>query len=233
MLNKELSQFADAGQSGKQISEYICSTFLDSKENDPLTTTNHPSMISHNNTHGIMSNSMNKDIIINNHDNLSEVNTYKPLDSIKNSESTAATTTTTLTNITDGDTMIAVTSDNNSSNIPSTIKSTTATMGSTIMSKSLSKLSSSLSTLSLKMNSNVNINENTNSNDNDDDNNNNIMIKSSGNSHITMSIHSSGTSPPPPPQSHQHHSEYDKIHCSQTQIVPYVMNSTDPKKLED
>ncbi|CAH8631668.1 unnamed protein product [Schistosoma haematobium] len=251
MLNKELSQFADAGQSGKQISEYICSTFLDSKENDPLTTTNHPSMISHNNTHGIMSNSMNKDIIINNHDNLSEVNTYKPLDSIKNSESTGmylfktvepgetiqtTATTTTLTNITDGDTMIAVTSDNNSSNILSTIKSTTATMGSTIMSKSLSKLSSSLSTLSLKMNSNVNINENTNSNDND--NNNNIMIKSSGNSHITMSIHSSGTSPPPPPpppppQSHQHHSEYDKIHYSQTQIVPYVINSTNPKKLED
>lgn len=243
MLNKELSQFADAGQSGKQISEYICSTFLDSKENDPLTTTNHPSMISHNNTHGIMSNS------INNHDNLSEVNTYKPLDSIKNSESTGmylfktvepgeiiqttATTTTTLTDITDGDTMIAVTSDNNSSNIPSTIKSTTATMGSTIMSKSLSKLSSSLSTLSLKMNSNMNVNENTNSNDNDN-NNNNIMIKSSGNSHITMSIHSSGTSPPPPPpQSHQHHSEYDKIHYSQTQIVPYVINSTNPKKLED
>ncbi|CAH8613329.1 unnamed protein product [Schistosoma curassoni] len=249
MLNKELSQFADAGQSGKQISEYICSTFLDSKENDPLTTTNHPSMISHNNTHGIMSNSINKDIIINNHDNLSEMNTYKPLDNINNSESTGmylfrtvepgetiqttAATTTTLTDITDGDTMIAVTSDNNSSNIPSTIKSTTATMGSTIMSKSLSKLSSSLSTLSLKMNSNMNVNENTNSNDNDN-NNNNIMIKSSGNSHITMSIHSSGTSPPPPPpQSHQHHSEYDKIHYSQTQIVPYVINSTNPKKLED
>ncbi|VDO64330.1 unnamed protein product [Schistosoma margrebowiei] len=233
MLNKELSQFADAGQSGKQISEYICSTFLDSKENDPLTTTNHPSMISHNNTHGIMSNSINKDIIINNHDNPTEVNTYKTVEPGEIIQTTATTTTTTLTDNNDGDTMIAMTSDNNSSNIPSTIKSTTAAMGSTIINKSLSKLSSSLSTLSLKMNSNMNVNENTNSNDNDNNNNNNIMIKSSGNSHITMSIHSSGTSPPPPTLSHQHHSEYDKVHCSQTQIVPYVINSINPKKLED
>ncbi|CAI2732499.1 unnamed protein product [Schistosoma spindalis] len=248
MLNKELSQFADAGQSGKQISEYICSTFLDSKENDPLTTTNHPSVISHNNTHGIISNNINKDIIINNHDNPSELNTYTPIDSIKNSESTGmylfktvepgeiiqttttttattTTTTTTLTDINDGDTMITVTSDNNNSNIPST----TVTMGSNTMNISLSKLSSSLSTLSLKMNSNVNVNENTNNNDNDNNNNSNIMNKS----HTTMSIHSSGTSPPAPPLSHQHHSEYDKVYCSQSQIVPYVINSTNPKKLED
>ncbi|KAA0187325.1 Phosphodiesterase [Fasciolopsis buskii] len=32
MLNKELSQFTDGGRNAKQISEYICSTFLDSKE---------------------------------------------------------------------------------------------------------------------------------------------------------------------------------------------------------
>nr|CAK6928380.1 unnamed protein product [Fasciola hepatica] len=32
MLNKELSQFTDGGRNSKQISEYICSTFLDSKE---------------------------------------------------------------------------------------------------------------------------------------------------------------------------------------------------------
>uniref|UniRef100_A0AA82MPR5 Phosphodiesterase n=2 Tax=Schistosoma mansoni TaxID=6183 RepID=A0AA82MPR5_SCHMA len=245
MLNKELSQFADAGQSGKQISEYICSTFLDSKENDPLTTTSHSSVISHNNTHGIMSNSINKDIMINNHDNPSEMNTCTPSDSIKNSESTGmylfksvepgeiiqtTTTTTTLTDNIDGDTTIGVTGDSSSSNIPHTINSTTVTIGSTTMNKSLSKLSSSLSTLSLKMNSNVNVNENTNNNNNNnDDNNINIMMKSSGNSHTTMSIPPSGTSP----LSHQHHSECDKIHCSQTQIVPYIINSTNPKKLED
>ncbi|CAH8636666.1 unnamed protein product [Schistosoma rodhaini] len=244
MLNKELSQFADAGQSGKQISEYICSTFLDSKENDPLTATSHSSVISHNNTHGIMSNSINKDITINNHDNLSEMNTCTPSDSIKNSESTGMylfksvepgeinqTTTTTLIDNIDGDTTIGVTGDSSSSNIPHTINSTTVTIGSTTMNKSLSKLSSSLSTLSLKMNSNVNINENTNDNNNNDDNNINIMMKSSGNSHTTMSNPPSSTSPLP--LSHQHHSECEKIHCSQTQIVPYIINSTNPKKLED
>ncbi|CAL8082697.1 unnamed protein product [Calicophoron daubneyi] len=34
LLNKELSQFTDGSRTGKQISEYICSTYLDSKEGD-------------------------------------------------------------------------------------------------------------------------------------------------------------------------------------------------------
>jgi hypothetical protein len=34
MLNKELSQFAEHNKSDNQISEYICNTFLDKKEDE-------------------------------------------------------------------------------------------------------------------------------------------------------------------------------------------------------
>ncbi|TGZ67729.1 hypothetical protein CRM22_004620, partial [Opisthorchis felineus] len=50
MLNKELSQFTDGCENAKQISEYICSTFLDPNEVDPNTAITHlPEMASNEN----------------------------------------------------------------------------------------------------------------------------------------------------------------------------------------
>ncbi|CAH8581688.1 unnamed protein product [Dicrocoelium dendriticum] len=42
MLNKELSHFTEGGRNAKQISEYICSTFLESKEVDGGMPCTHP-----------------------------------------------------------------------------------------------------------------------------------------------------------------------------------------------
>ncbi|KAK4468620.1 hypothetical protein MN116_007808, partial [Schistosoma mekongi] len=232
MLNKELSQFADGGQGGKQISEYICSTFLDSKENDPITIS--PSVILNSSVHGTMSGSISsKDIVINNgSSNHSESNTCTPTDIIKNSESKSnepgQVTTTITTDFIDSVDIIKTTtisSVNSSTMTNTTTPAIILNIEPNSLNKSLSKLSSSLSTSSLKSTNNMTADEYNKSCVDDNTN---------GKVSVNVSIPSFGSHPSP--SSHQYHTENEKTNSmdnSQTQISPYVVNSTNPSKLED
>ncbi|VDQ03815.1 unnamed protein product [Trichobilharzia regenti] len=205
MLNKELSQFADGGQSGKQISEYIFSTFLDSKENDPLnspssmiTTTPHGSGGS--NTHGVCNNSNNSEMttcssssVPKKADSSGIHIATRPieLDHVLPAVTTLPnSTTTTTTHITDG-------------HITTKIRIDEIRSGD---DKSTGKLQSNTS-------------EN-------NSNNPSIFVPT----------------PSPPihfqhPHQHQHHHHHHHEHSSEnnlpTSIVPYIMNSKNPARLEE
>ncbi|TNN16550.1 cAMP-specific 3',5'-cyclic phosphodiesterase 4C [Schistosoma japonicum] len=193
-----------------------------------------PSVILSNSVHGTMSGSINsKDFVINNgSSNHSESNTCTPSDVIKNSESKSiesgqVTTTLTTDLIDSGDTIKTTTISSTSS---STMTNTTTpaiilNIEPTSLNKSLSKLSSSLSTSSLKSTNNITA---------DEYNKNCVDDNAGGKVCVNVSIPSFGSHPSPAP--HQYYSENEKTNSmdnSQTQISPYVVNSTNPSKLED
>nr|CAH8865010.1 unnamed protein product [Trichobilharzia regenti]CAH8865012.1 unnamed protein product [Trichobilharzia regenti] len=246
MLNKELSQFADGGQSGKQISEYIFSTFLDSKENDPLnspssmiTTTPHGSGGS--NTHGVCNNSNNSEMttcssssVPKKADSSGIHIATRPieLDHVLPAVTTLPnSTTTTTTHITDGHitTKISGISTNNS------LSTSVGTMSvSTSVVNSSSSTASPLVSLSVASSGIDEIRSG------DDKSTGKLQSNTSENNSNNPSIFVPTPSPPihfQHPHQHQHHHHHHHEHSSEnnlpTSIVPYIMNSKNPARLEE
>ncbi|CAH8619398.1 unnamed protein product [Heterobilharzia americana] len=260
MLNKELSQFADGGQSGKQISEYICSTFLDSKENDSLTSP--PSLVTnipHSNTHGVMCSSLSRDGIYSNNYK-SETNTCSPSSVMNKSDSCGThairssdtghvvTTVSALSNIVnkttnDSTTVVcSITTIGESSTITSTT-TIVSKIGSIPMIKSFTPFYSSTLTSSVTPQSiSMNMNENNNTCDGVcDGGNKEGGSKTAQSGNFDGSNSSTIVTPSPCASVHHNHPHHplndsDKntsLSNTQTQIVPYIMNSTNPDRLEE
>ncbi|CAH8590521.1 unnamed protein product [Heterobilharzia americana] len=221
MLNKELSQFADGGQSGKQISEYICSTFLDSKENDSLTSP--PSLVTnipHSNTHGVMCSSLSRDDSCGTHairssDTGHVVTTVSALSNIVNKTTNDSTTV-----------VCSITTIGESSTITSTT-TIVSKIGSIPMIKSFTPFYSSTLTSSVTPQSiSMNMNENNNTCDGVCDGGNKEGGSKTAQSGNFDGSNSSTIVTPSPDKN-------TSLSNTQTQIVPYIMNSTNPDRLEE